>query len=82
VRGWNFTDWGQTLPVDLKLDEARPEDFDALLLPGGVISGQAKNNSCAIAFREGIFRRRQTGGGDLSWAVDNYRSGQGARTGV
>src|SRR6266480_4537882 len=38
VRGWNFTDWGQTLPVDLKLDEARPQDFDALLLPGGVIN--------------------------------------------
>src|ERR1700730_5173044 len=38
VRGWNFTDWGQTLPVDLRLDEARPQDFDALLLPGGVIN--------------------------------------------
>ena len=38
VRGWNFTDWGQSLPVDLKLDEARPQDFDALLLPGGVIN--------------------------------------------
>ena len=22
VRGWNFTDWGQSLPVDLKLDDA------------------------------------------------------------
>ena len=38
VRGWNFTDWGQSLPVDLKLDNARPQDFDALLLPGGVIN--------------------------------------------
>ena len=38
VRGWNFTDWGQSLPVDLKLDDARPQDFDALLLPGGVIN--------------------------------------------
>src|SRR5258707_14894707 len=38
VRGWNFTDWGQSLPVDLKLSEARPQDFDALLLPGGVIN--------------------------------------------
>jgi protease I len=32
VRGWNFTDWGQSLPVDLKLDAARPQDFDALLI--------------------------------------------------
>ena len=38
VRGWNFTDWGQSLPVDLKLDDTRPQDFDALLLPGGVIN--------------------------------------------
>jgi protease I len=38
VLGWNFTDWGQSLPVDLKLDDARPQDFDALLLPGGVIN--------------------------------------------
>ena len=50
VRGWNFTDWGQSLPVDLKLDEARPQDFDALLLPGGVINPDKlrmlRSNSC------------------------------------
>jgi len=38
VRGWNFTDWGQDLAVDVPLDRASPEDFDALLLPGGVIN--------------------------------------------
>jgi protease I len=38
VRGWNFTEWGQELPVDVTLDRARPEDFDALLLPGGVMN--------------------------------------------
>jgi protease I len=32
VRGWNFTDWGIEVPVDVKLDDADPEDFDALLL--------------------------------------------------
>ena len=36
VRGWNFTDWGDNFAVDVVLDQARPEDFDALLLPGGV----------------------------------------------
>lgn len=36
VRGWNFTDWGDNFAVDVPLDQARPEDFDALLLPGGV----------------------------------------------
>jgi protease I len=38
VRGWNFTDWGDDLPVDVPLSQARPEDFDALHLPGGVIN--------------------------------------------
>ena len=38
MRGWKFTDWGDELPVDVALDEARPQDFDALLLPGGVIN--------------------------------------------
>jgi len=36
VRGWNGTDWGEDFPVDISLEEASPEDFDALLLPGGV----------------------------------------------
>jgi protease I len=38
VRGWKHTEWGDELPVDLHLDQARAEDFDALLLPGGVIN--------------------------------------------
>jgi len=38
VRGWNFTNWGDKFPVDVNLDKARPDDFDALLLPGGVMN--------------------------------------------
>jgi deglycase len=38
VRGWNFTDWGDEAAVDAPLDRVRPHDFDALLLPGGVIN--------------------------------------------
>lgn len=38
VKGWNHTEWGQELPVDVPLNEARPEQFDALLLPGGVMN--------------------------------------------
>ena len=38
VRGWNFTDWGDNFAVDVPLAQARPEDFDSLLLPGGVIN--------------------------------------------
>ena len=39
--GWNFKDWGEEFPVDIALDRARPQDFDALLLPGGVMNPDA-----------------------------------------
>jgi protease I len=38
VRGWNFVDWGEDFPVDVSLARARAQDFDALLLPGGVMN--------------------------------------------
>ena len=38
ARGWNFTEWGEDVDVDVPLDQASPDDFDALLLPGGVIN--------------------------------------------
>jgi protease I len=38
VRGWKFTDWGDMLPVDVPLERADPDDYDALLLPGGVMN--------------------------------------------
>jgi protease I len=36
VRAWNLTNWGDMFDVNQPLDQARPEQFDALLLPGGV----------------------------------------------
>jgi protease I len=38
IKAWKETDWSIEVPVDLELDQARPEDFDALHLPGGVIN--------------------------------------------
>jgi protease I len=38
VKGWKHTQWGDELPVDLPLAQARADQFDALLLPGGVMS--------------------------------------------
>jgi protease I len=38
IKGWKFTDWGDKIRVDKTLDEARPGDYDALVLPGGVIN--------------------------------------------
>lgn len=38
IKGWNKKEWGQSVRVDKTLDQARPEEFDALLLPGGVMN--------------------------------------------
>ncbi len=38
VKGWNHTEWGDKIPVDVPLQQARPESYDALLLPGGVMN--------------------------------------------
>jgi protease I len=38
VRGWQTTEWGADFDVDVFIDDARADDFDALLLPGGVMN--------------------------------------------
>jgi protease I len=38
IRAWQHDRWGDELDVDATLDEARAETFDALLIPGGVMS--------------------------------------------
>jgi protease I len=38
IRGWKFKEWGDPVKVDRTLEEAHPEDYDALVLPGGVIN--------------------------------------------
>ena len=38
VKGWDETDWGNTFSVDISLDNASSDDYDALLLPGGQIN--------------------------------------------
>lgn len=38
IRGWKTKDWGYTVKVDKTLDEAHAQDYDALLLPGGVMN--------------------------------------------
>src|SRR5689334_1338360 len=38
VRAWDMTKWGKTFRVDVPLKKANAEDYDALLLPGGVMN--------------------------------------------
>src|SRR5690349_5348244 len=38
VRAWDEKDWGSKYKVDVALSEANAADYDALLLPGGVMN--------------------------------------------
>jgi protease I len=38
VKGWNEKQWGKNIPVDVPLASAKPDQFDVLLLPGGVMN--------------------------------------------
>ena len=56
VKGWKFTEWGDKFPVDVALDKARAQDFDALLLPGGVMNpDKLRVNERAVKFVREFF---------------------------
>ena len=38
IKGWDKGDWGRTAKADLKIDDVKIADYDALVLPGGVIN--------------------------------------------
>jgi protease I len=51
VKGWNHREWGESFPVDVRLEAARPDDYHALLLPGGVMNpDRLRMNADAVAF--------------------------------
>lgn len=51
VKGWKSKEWGDEFIVDMDLKDALNESFDAILIPGGVMSPDIlKNNSDAVNF--------------------------------
>ncbi len=38
IKGWNSKDWGDTVKVDKTLENSNPNEYDALVLPGGVMN--------------------------------------------
>src|SRR5262245_31951903 len=51
VKGWQHTEWGDQFAVDVPIAQARADDFDALLLPGGVMNpDKLRANKQAVQF--------------------------------
>src|SRR6267378_7090282 len=56
VRGWEETKWGKTFRVDVPLKKARPDNYDALLLPGGVMNpDKLRRDQKALDFIRAFF---------------------------
>ena len=56
IRGWATKDWGEKIAVDVELDQAAPDEYDALLLPGGVFNPDAlRLNPKAVTFVAAFF---------------------------
>jgi len=56
IKGWNHTNWSAGIEVDLTIDEAKAEDFDALHLPGGVMNpDKLRMNEQAVNFVKAFF---------------------------
>jgi len=56
VKGWNFTEWGDEFQVDVPLEKAKPNNYDALLLPGGVMNpDHLRTNRQALEFVKAFF---------------------------
>lgn len=53
VKGWDHDHWSIDLPVDVSVEKARVEDYDALMIPGGVINpDQMRTNKHCVEFAQ------------------------------
>ena len=57
IQGMNHADKGDKFDVDIPLDEARPEEFDALMIPGGLMNpDELRATPDALEFTKHFFR--------------------------
>lgn len=56
IKAWQHDHWGDQIPVDLALEQARADDFDALMLPGGVMNpDRLRMDERAVRFARNFF---------------------------
>jgi protease I len=58
VKGWEHTKWGDEFPVDVSVEQANANDYDALLLPGGVMNpDKLRTSKPAVQFVRRFFEQ-------------------------
>jgi protease I len=56
IRGWRHRNWGDAFSVDRTVGEASADDYDALVLPGGVMNpDRLRVDADAVAFVRRFF---------------------------
>jgi protease I len=56
VKGWQHTDWGDDFKIDRPLAQANADDYDGLVLPGGVMNpDKLRINTQALDFIRAFF---------------------------
>jgi protease I len=57
IKGWQHDHWGDEIPVDKALSDASADDFDALMLPGGVMNpDRLRTDKQAVQFVKAFFK--------------------------
>ncbi len=60
IRGWRDKDWGATVRVDVPVQEARVEDYDALVIPGGQINPDLlRIDEAAVSFVRDFYNSKK-----------------------
>jgi len=60
IRGWDKKDWGDSIDVDKTVDEIDGTEYDALVLPGGVINpDRLRMNTRAVALVRKMFNDKK-----------------------
>lgn len=56
IKGWNHKEWGEAVAVDRTVDSVDADNYDALLLPGGVMNpDNLRMDAKAVAFVKAFF---------------------------
>jgi protease I len=60
IKAWNQKEWGESVTVDKTVDSVDAKNFDALLLPGGVMNpDKLRMNAAAVSFVKAFFNAKK-----------------------
>jgi len=60
IRGWAEKEWGQNVAVDRTIDSVNTNDYDAVVLPGGVMNpDKLRRDERVLKFVRGFFEQKK-----------------------